>query len=176
MNVVQKHVTYANVVATLALFVALGGSAYAAIKLPANSVGTPQLRDGAVVSSKVANGSLLAADFKAGQLPAGPVGPAGPIGPAGTPGGVSGLQVIYSASAGGAFTVKSAEAHCPAGKKVTGGGHVIAGDTNASVAVSAPGAVPNPTSWYVQAIEPTPTGVSWTLYAYAVCADVAAEG
>jgi hypothetical protein len=173
---VFEHVTYANVVATLALFVALGGSAYAAIKLPANSVGTVQLRDNAVVSSKVANGSLLAADFKAGQLPAGPAGPAGPTGPAGpagAPGGVRGLEVVYSPSAGGAFTVKSAEAHCPAGKKVTGGGHVISGDTNASVAVSAPGAVPNPTSWYVQAIEPTATGVSWTLYAYAVCADVA---
>jgi hypothetical protein len=178
MNFVKNHVTYANVTATLALFVALSGSAYAAIKLPANSVGTAQLRDNAVTSPKVQNGSLLAADFKAGQLPAGPAGaagpagPAGPTGPAGAAGGVSGLQVIYAASSGGAFTVKSSEAHCPAGKKVTGGGSLIAGDTNATVTTSAPGAVPNPTSWYVQAIEPTATGISWTLYAYAVCANV----
>jgi hypothetical protein len=42
------RLTYANVVATLALFVALGGSSYAAFVLPANSVGTQQLRNGAV--------------------------------------------------------------------------------------------------------------------------------
>jgi hypothetical protein len=185
MRNVRTHVTYANVTATLALFVALSGSAYAAIKLPANSVGTAQLQNNAVISAKVADGSLLAADFKAGQLPAGqrgpkgptgpsgPAGPAGAQGPSGAAGGLSGLEVIYAASVGGAFTVKSSEAHCPPGKKVTGGGSVIAGETNARVTVSAPGQVPNPTSWYVQAIEPSATGVSWTLYAYAVCASVA---
>ena len=46
--------------------------------LPRNSVGTGQLRDDAVTSSKVRNGSLLAADFRPGQLPAGRPGPAGP--------------------------------------------------------------------------------------------------
>jgi len=43
---VRGRVTYANVVATLALFLALGGGAYAAFKLPANSVGTRQLMTG----------------------------------------------------------------------------------------------------------------------------------
>jgi hypothetical protein len=165
---VLKRFTYANVTATLALFVALSGGAYAAVKLPANSVGTTQIKDNAVTSPKVLDGSLLATDFKAGQLPAGPPGPAGPAG------GVSGLEVVYAASIGGPFTVKSSEAHCPSGKKVTGGGHLIVGDkTNARLTVSTPGQVPNPTSWYVQALEPTPTGESWTLYAYAVCANVA---
>lgn len=45
--------TYANVVATLALFVALGGASYAAVSLPAHSVGTAQLKDGAVTSRKL---------------------------------------------------------------------------------------------------------------------------
>jgi hypothetical protein len=40
--------TYANVAATLALFVSLGGASYAAITLPAGSVGARQLRAGAV--------------------------------------------------------------------------------------------------------------------------------
>jgi hypothetical protein len=178
MRIVRTHLTYANITASLALFVALSGSAYAAIKLPANSVGTAQMQNNAVTSPKVLDGSLLAADFKVGQLPAGkrgpagPAGPTGPQGPSGPSGGVSGLEVIYAASVGGAFTVKSSEAHCPAGKKVTGGGSVIAGETNARVTVSAPGAVPNPTSWYVQAVEPTATGTVWTLYAYAVCVTV----
>ncbi len=42
------RLTYANVTATLALFVALGGASYAAIELPAHSVGPRQLRRGAV--------------------------------------------------------------------------------------------------------------------------------
>ena len=45
---IAGRLSYANVVATLALFVALGGASYAAIVLPANSVGTKQLRPGAV--------------------------------------------------------------------------------------------------------------------------------
>jgi hypothetical protein len=45
---VTDHLTYANVVATLALFIALGGASYAAATLPANSVGPRQLRSGAV--------------------------------------------------------------------------------------------------------------------------------
>src|SRR6476646_7282163 len=79
--------TYANVVATLALFTALGRGAYAAVKLPKNSVGATQRRRDAVASSKVRNGSMLAADFKAGQLPAGPKGDAGPTGAPGPAGG-----------------------------------------------------------------------------------------
>ncbi|MEA2469615.1 MAG: hypothetical protein QOE38_614 [Thermoleophilaceae bacterium] len=70
----RSGLTYANVIATLALFLALGGGAYAAFKLPANSVGSKQIKANAVNSSKVKNGSLLAGDFKGGQLPAGPQG------------------------------------------------------------------------------------------------------
>src|SRR5204863_5881647 len=76
----------ALVVALLALFVALGGTGYAALKLPKNSVGTKQLKKNAVNSSKVKNRSLVADDFKAGQLPAGPAGPAGAQGPKGDQG------------------------------------------------------------------------------------------
>jgi hypothetical protein len=77
---------------TIAVFVALGGGAYAVISLPANSVGSKQIKKGAVTSSKVKNFSLLSKDFRAGQLPAGPVGPAGPTGPQGPvgPAGASG--------------------------------------------------------------------------------------
>src|SRR3712207_6811390 len=65
------------VVALLALFVAMGGTGYAALKLPKNSVGAKQLKKNAVTSAKVKNRSLLARDFRAGQLPAGPQGPKG---------------------------------------------------------------------------------------------------
>jgi hypothetical protein len=87
VKAVWKHrPSPAMVIAIVALIVALGGTGYAAIKLPANSVGTAQLKKDAVTSIKVKNGSLLAGDFKAGQIPAGPEGPAGGAGPAGPAG------------------------------------------------------------------------------------------
>ena len=43
----------ATVIACLALTVALGGTSYAAIVLPANSVGTAQLKNNAVNTLKV---------------------------------------------------------------------------------------------------------------------------
>jgi len=78
----------AMVVACFALALALGGTGIAAVSqlVPRNSVGTPQLRNNAVISAKVKNRSLLAVDFKAGQIPVGPAGPAGPEGPAGQQG------------------------------------------------------------------------------------------
>ena len=68
------------VVACIALVVALGGTGYAAIKLPRNSVGNKQLRANAVTGGKVRNGALTAKDFRASSLPRGPRGPQGPKG------------------------------------------------------------------------------------------------
>jgi hypothetical protein len=75
------------VVASVALLAALGGTSVAAISnVPLFSVGTPQLKSNAVVSSKVKNRSLLAVDFKQGQLPRGPRGFRGPAGAPGQDG------------------------------------------------------------------------------------------
>jgi hypothetical protein len=73
--------TFANVVAVMALFLALGGTGYAAMTLPKNSVGTKQLKNGAVTAKKVKAHTLLASDFRPGQLPAGVQGPKGDPGP-----------------------------------------------------------------------------------------------
>jgi hypothetical protein len=91
---IKGGLTYANVIATLALFLALGGGAYAAFKLPKDSVGSKQLQADAVNSSKVKNRSLLANDFKAGELPAGAQGPQGIQGIKGDTGtqGTQGIQ------------------------------------------------------------------------------------
>jgi len=48
----------ANAIAYLALFVALGGTSYAAISIPAGSVGTRQLRNGAVTAKKLDRDSI----------------------------------------------------------------------------------------------------------------------
>jgi hypothetical protein len=50
---VIRRLTYANVIASLALVGALAGASYAALSLPANSVGPSQLRPGAVTLGKL---------------------------------------------------------------------------------------------------------------------------
>ncbi len=124
----------AMVVACLALLVALGGTGYAASKLPANSVGTAQLQPNAVTSAKVKNATLLAADFKSGQIPKGPAGPPGAQGPKGDTGaaGPAGpvdtskllgktLTVVKTETVGaGTFDFESID--CPSGYEATGGG------------------------------------------------------
>lgn len=79
--------------ALLALFVALGGTSYAAVNLPANSVGTKQLKPKAVTLVKIAPAAKIALKGQAGAKgdpgPAGAKGdpgPAGAAGPAGPPG------------------------------------------------------------------------------------------
>ena len=70
-----------TLLAFVAVIMSLGGGAYAATRLAANSVGTAQLKNGAVTGAKVKDGSLSAADF--GAPPVGEQGPSGPAGPKG---------------------------------------------------------------------------------------------
>ena len=58
----------AMVVACIALAVALGGTSYAAVRLPANSVGAKQLKRNAVTSPKVKNGAITGADVNEATL------------------------------------------------------------------------------------------------------------
>jgi hypothetical protein len=125
------RLSYANVIASLALFVALGGSSYAAIKLPAGSVGAKQLRTGAVTSAKVKNGSLARRDFRPGELagpqagPAGPAGPPGPTGAAGKDGqpGAPGRSALEPLRSGETIRgVVGAVEHVDTGNGVTGFG------------------------------------------------------
>ena len=79
------------VLAATALVVAVFGStplghAAANMVLPKSSVGTAQIKKNAVTGLKVKNGSLMSADFKAGQLPRGPQGPKGDKGEKGEKG------------------------------------------------------------------------------------------
>ena len=65
----KPKLTYANVVATLALFIAIGGAtAFAASKLPNRSVGEPQLRPGAVTAEKLRTNAVTAPKIKAGAV------------------------------------------------------------------------------------------------------------
>ena len=79
------------VVALVALFVALGGGAYAALKLPANSVGAAQLKKSAVTPAKLSPAAKTALSTPGPKGAAGARGPDGPRGEAG-PRGDSGAK------------------------------------------------------------------------------------
>jgi hypothetical protein len=100
----RKRLTYANVIATLALFVALGGSSYAAISITGRdvrdgsltgsdlkraSIGTREIRDGSVAKrdlTKSLQESHMPAGSASGQGPKGDTGPAGSQGQPGADG------------------------------------------------------------------------------------------
>jgi hypothetical protein len=180
----RPRIAPALVVACVALAVSLGGTGYAAFKLPAGSVGTAQLKTNAVTSPKVKNKSLLAADFKPGQLPAGPVGPAGAQGAKGDKGdqgdkgetgppGASGLLRVQATSTTDSSASKSVIASCPAGKKIVGGGAYISQGATGGPALITSRPTPDLTQWSAVAVETAAFSGGWRLESYAVCASVA---
>ncbi len=189
----------AMVVALMALFVALGGSSYAALRVGSkqivnNSIRSKDIRNGNVTSrdlknndvrgSDVRNGSLLSEDFQPGQLPAGPQGAPGATGARGAqgPSGISGLQRVEGTSASNSNSQKSAVATCPAGKRAIGSGADISGGKTGGppnilsdvvideVIPSTETTVPGRVT--VVAVEEEPTAAEWYVSAIALCATV----
>jgi hypothetical protein len=93
MQPIRARLTFANIVALLALFVALGGASYAAVNLPKNSVGAKQLKAGAVTTAKLKAGSVTAKKIGPGAVGAAQIG-AGAVGTAAlADGAVTGAKV-----------------------------------------------------------------------------------
>jgi hypothetical protein len=88
------------------------GGAVAAKKLTGRDI-----KDGTITSADLKNHSLLAKDFKPGQVPAGPRGPAGPAGPI----NVGGLVRVESSATVIAGDVDGVTVACPAGYAVVSG-------------------------------------------------------
>jgi hypothetical protein len=189
MRRLRERLTFANVTASLALFIALGGTSYAAITLPRNSVGTNQLRTGAIRSVDVKDRSLEARDLslkarsflksqRGAQGARGPEGPQGERGPQGIPGtggdGTSTLSLTEVRQAGtvgtapaGGSTTATATATCPAGRKATGGGLRVDVGSDVSVRESYPNL--NSTAWTaVVGNDDDNAGGSFTVFA--ICA------
>ena len=109
-SALRRRLSYANVVASLALFVALGGTGYAAIVVTGKNVKDSSLtgrdvRNSSLTSADVKDGALLSKDFKAGQLPKGAPGtpgapgapgPAGAKGDPGEPGSARAYAFVNS--------------------------------------------------------------------------------
>ena len=182
-----------TVLSAAALVVAVFGStplghAAGSLVVGKNSVGTAQLKKDAVTGPKVKNGSLSAADFKAGTFQPGPAGPKGEKGDAGSKGdpgapgakgdkgdrgpagsaGISGYKVVLS----NGITLNpgqtaSAIAVCPTGQKAIGGG--FNGSSGAVVTFSETDATY--TTWIAKAHNDAATQ-GW-IQAMAICATVA---
>jgi hypothetical protein len=152
------------------------GQAAANMVVPRNSVGTLQLKTAAVTGAKVKNGTLTAADFKAGQLPAGPKGDKGdpgaqgPKGDKGDPGSAvlnvtvrSNSMSLAAGKTDGLFTF------CNPGERATGGGIVSSVTAGVDVTTTMPYPISGtPTQWYGEGHNTTASAV--TLTVYVVCA------
>jgi hypothetical protein len=186
----SKHLTYANVTATLALFVALGGSSYAAL-----NVGSEDVRDGSLTGRDVRNGSLAAADLgesataarrrgrrgargrRGPRGPAGPAGVAGPPGPSGATNAVVRILPIPSSPGGDPNPPPiTGSRECEAGERAIGGGFSLASASDKAVEsvptftgdpATTGGATP--TGWSVTIASEGPAGVSGG-FVYVICA------
>jgi|GEM_PF-1823717 len=78
--VVKSRLSYANVVASLALFLALGGTSYAVIRLPRNSVGSREVKNGSLQLADLAK-NARSSRLRGPRGQAGPPGSEGPRGP-----------------------------------------------------------------------------------------------
>jgi hypothetical protein len=145
----RSGLSFANVTALLALFVALGGTGYAAVTLPRNSVGEAQIRARAVGSSELKTNavtsrairgrSVMLSDLSVSARNSlrGAIGPAGPAGPPGP-----GAQVLRAAVPSGG-TVQRGNATGAAHQGGTNEYRVtFASDITACVATASLAAVP----------------------------------
>jgi hypothetical protein len=145
-------------VSIIALVVALGGTSYAAFSLPANSVGTKQLKNGAVSTNKIKNHAVTGAKVNVSHFPtvpsanhantanfatnaghAGTANSATSATTAGAANALNGVRYVFSGNlTNSAGSQDFGEAVCPAGLFVTGGGVFGSGATAESVNSSWP--------------------------------------
>jgi hypothetical protein len=179
----------ALVLALIALFVALGGTAVGARLITGKDI-----RDRSITSRDIKDRSLLARDFQRGQLPRGlpgpqgepgrqgvpgPQGPQGPIGPAGPAGPVSLTYVSSAAVPNPEGEQSEALAVCPTSHPhVVGGGAITSGGFAEQQTVNSSSPVDDPgdpddlpdDGWYVAVdnntgVEPGADAIA----AYAIC-------
>jgi hypothetical protein len=155
-----QRTTYANVVSSLALFIVLGGSAYAAAALPANSVGGKQIKKNAVDSTKVRNGSLTGEDIKEEKLAKVPA--------AAVADGLAKVTVKTAAGVAPANSGNGTTAACDPGQRVVGGGVKVDDPLNAYIVDDYPEA--GGTAWSGRVGNASPANIGFTVYAVCTAA------
>jgi hypothetical protein len=155
-------------VACLALLVALGGTGYAAIKLPANSVGTKQLKRSAVTGVKVKSNALGGTQINESRLGRVPSATAATTATSATSAPVSRLDytsAVAAVPAGGTVATR-ATINCPTGLSPTGGGAKMTDPFNGFIADTNP---VGKTGWEATAWSSTAQNMT----VYVVCAQAA---
>jgi hypothetical protein len=184
----RPRLTYANVTATLALFVALGGGAYAATALPANSVGSRQLKKNAIVTAKIKNNavtgvklrdnSLAGADINESSL--GKVPSAAVADTSAHASAAAALDTATYKTAAGTAAASSAAnaatATCDSGQHVIGGGVKLSTPGIGVINDSYPDA--SNTAWTAHVGNATSgsSAASLTFTVYAICTTVTSTG
>jgi len=102
----RSQLSYSNVMATIAVFVALGGSSYAALQLPRNSVGATQIKRDAVRQAELRSNSVGSGEIKKATIRPSDLNPTavtlfkGQKGDQGTP-GLAAAKYFVTADPGG---------------------------------------------------------------------------
>lgn len=196
----RVRVSPSMAVAFVALLIALGGSSYAVVRLPARSVGATQLRDGAVTrakikrsavdrgklannaidASKVANDSLTGTDIAEASL-TGVASAQNAVHAAASDSSAAMDKVVYRTAAGTVPPAPSATASstvavaagCDGGQHVVGGGVKVEDIDNSSVVDTYPDA--GGTAWTAR-VDNTDTASAHGFTVYAICIASAATG
>jgi len=159
----------AMVVACLALAVALGGTGYAAIKLPANSVGTVQLKKGAVTGAKVKKNTITGTQVRETTLERVPKAlQADSADSADTAAALGRIDYVSATVSvpGGAPVATRGTASCPANTFATGGGAKMTDTTNGYVIDTNPA---GKTAWEATSA----SGVTQNMTVFVICAAAA---
>ena len=107
---IRDRLTYANVMSTLAVFIALGGSSYAALK-----VGSKEINDGAVRSVDLRNNDVRGKDVRNGTLTGRDVKPNGIAGGSINESRLGKVPSAAGADRVGGRTADELRVRCPAG-------------------------------------------------------------
>jgi len=154
-------------VALMALIASGAGGAYAQSRLPPDSVGRIQIREGSVGTKQVRDGSLQRRDFQRGLIRP---GARGARGARGLPGATRVTTVRQSGKEVAPGQIGAVSVTCPANTRATGGGGGFAGPptTNDRIAETIPVGDGPPTRWRVTLFNGGDN--ARTPVAYAICA------
>jgi hypothetical protein len=73
MQWIRSHLSFANSISLIALFVALGGTSLAAVTLSKNSVGAKQIKKNAVRASEIKSGAVGASEIRSNAVASGDI-------------------------------------------------------------------------------------------------------
>jgi hypothetical protein len=172
-RLVNRLPSPAMVVACIALAVALGGTSYAAIRLPANSVGTKQLKRGAVTGVKVKSNTLTGRQINEARLGRVPSAANATTADIATNAANADRAPVsrFDYSASNTFPIPAGGsahliANCPTGLNATGGGAKLVDPVNGDVADSNP---VGKTGWEATGFSSTAQNMT----VYVICAQAA---